>query len=211
LIQPAVGDNKAALIERFVDFSSKYGLGYKLTNGSYGVLFNDSTKLITHPNLFHFDYIERSKTKNKETATSELVSHHNFFEYPATINKKVVLLQHFKSYLDGNSKFKPISFDFGSQKPPERPEGEALSYIKKWKKASKAILMRSSNKVIQVVFQDSSELILCSGNSQVTFVNAKASSVKRVPLSSSPGNNLNLEIEEPSLFKRLQYAKEILM
>jgi len=71
--------------------------------------------------------------------------------------------------------------------------------------------MRSSNKVIQVVFQDSSELILCSGNSQVTFVNAKASSVKRVPLSSSPGNNLNLEIEEPSLFKRLQYAKEILM
>lgn len=44
---------------QFVDFSSKYGLGYKLSNGSYGVLFNDSTKIITHPNLFHFDYIEK--------------------------------------------------------------------------------------------------------------------------------------------------------
>lgn len=51
------------LVERFVDFSSKYGLGYKLTNGSYGVHFNDSTKLITHPNLFHFDYVERNKNK----------------------------------------------------------------------------------------------------------------------------------------------------
>lgn len=149
LLQPVEGQEKCDLIERFVDFSSKYGLGYKLTNGSYGVLFNDSTKLITHPNLFHFDYIERSKTKNKETASSELISHHNFFEYPAAINKKVVLLQHFKSYLDGNSKFKPLTFDFKSQQPPVRPENEApLSYIKKWKKASKAILMRNSNKVI---------------------------------------------------------------
>ena len=32
-----------------------------LSNGSYGVLFNDSTKIILHPNLFHFDYIERSR------------------------------------------------------------------------------------------------------------------------------------------------------
>lgn len=53
------------LVERFVDFSSKYGLGYKLSNGSYGVHFNDSTKLITHPNLFHFDYVERNKNKQK--------------------------------------------------------------------------------------------------------------------------------------------------
>ena len=53
------------LVERFVDFSSKYGLGYKLSNGSYGVHFNDSTKLITHPNLFHFDYVERNKNKVK--------------------------------------------------------------------------------------------------------------------------------------------------
>jgi len=122
-----------------------------------------------------------------------------------------VLLQHFKSYLDGNSKFKPLTFDFTKASAPPRPATAPLSYIKKWKKASKAVLMRNSNKVIQVVFQDASELILCSGSGQVTFVNAKASSVRRVPLNSTPGSNLNLEIEEPSLFKRLQYAKEILM
>lgn len=124
----------------------------------------------------------------------------------------MVLLQHFKSYLDGNSKFKPINFAFDKTNAPERQENDwPLSYVKKWKRASKAILTRNSNKVIQVIFQDSSELILCSGNGQVTFVNAKATSVRRVPLNTTPGITHNLEIEEPSLFKRLQYAKEILM
>lgn len=40
-----------------MDFSSKYGIGYKLTNGSYGVFFNDSTKIVLDKNIFHFDYI----------------------------------------------------------------------------------------------------------------------------------------------------------
>lgn len=53
---------RSELIIQFVDFSSKYGMGYKLSNGSYGVLFNDSTKIILDPNQFHFDYIQRTVT-----------------------------------------------------------------------------------------------------------------------------------------------------
>jgi polo-like kinase 1 len=33
-------------IKKWVDYSSKYGLGYMLTNGSTGVFFNDSSKII---------------------------------------------------------------------------------------------------------------------------------------------------------------------
>lgn len=37
----------------------------------------------------------------------------NFFEYPASLSRKVLLLQHFKSYIEGNKKFQPITqFDF---------------------------------------------------------------------------------------------------
>lgn len=61
LIQRSEAQPRTELVTKFVDFSSKYGLGYVLSNGSYGVLFNDSTKIILHPNLFHFDYIERPK------------------------------------------------------------------------------------------------------------------------------------------------------
>ena len=91
---------------------------------------------------------------------------------------------------------------------PERPSTEQpLSYIKKWKRAKKAILLRNTNKVIQVLFQDQSELILCSGSGFVTFVNAKQE-VKTVPLNCA---NQNFEITDKSLFKRLQYAKEVLV
>ena len=52
------------LVTKFVDFSSKYGLGYQLSNGAFGVLFNDSTKIVTSSNLFHFVYIERIKDEH---------------------------------------------------------------------------------------------------------------------------------------------------
>jgi len=33
-------------VKRWVDYSSKYGLGYLLSNGCFGVFFNDSSKII---------------------------------------------------------------------------------------------------------------------------------------------------------------------
>lgn len=140
------------MVVEFVDFSSKYGLGYKLSNGSYGVLFNDSTKIVTHPNLFHFDYIDRNRSCQAQE-NQEKVYKYDFYDYPETINKKVVLLQHFKSYLDGNQKFKPLEFAFTKENAPARQDQDnQVPYIKKWKRARKAILLRNSNKMIQVLF-----------------------------------------------------------
>lgn len=171
------------LVVKFVDFSSKYGLGYKLSNGAYGVLFNDSTKIVTSSNLFHFVYIERVREEGGSTV--EQVKEYNFFEYPNLITKKVVLLQHFKSYLEGNSKFRPMTFEFTKENAPAKPADLAgLAYIKKWKRAKKAILLRNSNKVIQVIFSDQSELVLASGSGIVTFVNSKRE-IKKCPLQSS--------------------------
>ena len=42
-----------------MDYSSKYGLGYLLSNGSTGVFFNDSTKIISNPKYAYFEYMER--------------------------------------------------------------------------------------------------------------------------------------------------------
>lgn len=37
-------------VKKWVDYSSKYGLGYLLSNLATGVFFNDSTKIIIDPN-----------------------------------------------------------------------------------------------------------------------------------------------------------------
>ena len=36
-------------VKKWVDYSSKYGLGYLLSNNATGVFFNDSTKIILDP------------------------------------------------------------------------------------------------------------------------------------------------------------------
>ena len=37
-------------VKKWIDYSSKYGIGYALTNGSCGVYFNDSSKMVSFGN-----------------------------------------------------------------------------------------------------------------------------------------------------------------
>jgi len=46
-------------VKKWVDYSSKYGLGYILSNGNKGVFFNDSTKILVHSKGNDFLYVER--------------------------------------------------------------------------------------------------------------------------------------------------------
>ena len=46
-------------VKKWIDYSSKYGLGYLLSNGSLGVFYNDSSKIIVHPKNLYFEYMER--------------------------------------------------------------------------------------------------------------------------------------------------------
>ena len=41
--------NNEVWVTKWVDYSSKYGLGYILSNGASGVFFNDSTKILVDP------------------------------------------------------------------------------------------------------------------------------------------------------------------
>ena len=64
-------------VRKWVDYSSKYGLGYYLSNDATGVFFNDSTKIVLDPNGYHFDYVER-RTADRQ----DFCSKYNLAEYP---------------------------------------------------------------------------------------------------------------------------------
>ena len=55
-----LGSKGEIYVKKWVDYSSKYGLGYLLSNGSSGVFFNDSTKIILEPSKKYFEYFERN-------------------------------------------------------------------------------------------------------------------------------------------------------
>jgi len=46
-------------VTKWVDYSSKYGLGYLLSDLSAGVFFNDSTKVVAESSGNQFYYYER--------------------------------------------------------------------------------------------------------------------------------------------------------
>ena len=193
-------------VKKWVDYSSKYGLGYLLSNGYSGVFFNDSSKIILNPTNKEFFYIER-RVSDKQ----EIINSHNMDDYPKELQKKVTLLNHFKNYLEGES-------NPSSESQPKEPQSEVkekekdvndeekkkpYTYVKKWMRTRHAIMFRLSNKIVQVCFQDKTEIILSSESRVVTYCNKKGERMT-YPLSTA------LEMSNYEMTKRLKYTKDIL-
>ena len=176
-------------VKKWVDYSAKYGIGYLLSNNCTGVYFNDSTKVLLNNDGHQFSYYEKNpKDKNDDKKVFLLDN------YPKELQKKVTLLQHFRSYLEGeNSSLKDIKA--GSAKTE--------IYLKKWLHTKHAMIFRLSNKIVQVQFEDKTEIILFSDAKLVTYVNKKG---EREQYSLA----LALESTNKDLNKRLKYTKEIL-
>ncbi len=76
-------------------------------------------------------------------------------------------------------------------------------FVKKWMKTKHAILFRLSNKVVQVIFEDSSELIMSSLSKKVQYVNKKGErSYFFLSTALESGNN--------EMIKRLNYSRQVL-
>jgi polo-like kinase 1 len=179
------------VVKKWVDYSSKYGLGYLLSNGITGVFFNDSTKIILDVNGVTFNYMERRASDKQD-----VVSSHSLTDYPKELQKKVTLLHHFKSFLEGDGKV-------ASAIEEEKEEDTSKIYVKKWMKTKHAIMFRLSNKIVQVNFTDKTEVILSSENKMVTYSNKKGEK-SNYPLATA------LESSNTEMAKRLKYTKEIL-
>ena len=171
---------------KWVDYSSKYGLGYLLSNGATGVYFNDSSKIVFDPSSNTFDYIERRSSDRQEN-----VETHSLALHPPALQKKVTLLQHFRNYLEGTAQ------------PNAAALPHPLPYVKKWMATEHAIIFRLSNKVVQVCFLDRTELILSSESKVVMYVNKRGE--RSVHSLSSAMESSNAEMT-----KRLKYTKDML-
>jgi len=77
-------------VKKWVDYSSKYGLGYLLSNLATGVFFNDSTKIVIDPNGKVFYYYERKPVS--ATEKQDVMATHSLTDYPKELSKKVTLL-----------------------------------------------------------------------------------------------------------------------
>lgn len=133
-------------------------------------------------------------------------------DFPKELQKKVTLLQHFRSYLETN-----VAQPVGTNGPTsgmsanvdsdveirDDGKGAPIVYVKKWMRTKHAIMFRLSNKIVQVSFQDHTEILLNSESRLVTYVNKKGER-STLPL------NQALESNNAEMTKRLKYTKDIL-
>ncbi|OMJ80468.1 hypothetical protein SteCoe_19271 [Stentor coeruleus] len=167
-------------VKKWLDYSSKYGIGYLLSNSCVGVLFNDSSKLISDPTGQMFKYQE----KNSADEITFVIG-----SCPQEYKKKVNLAEYFRKHLKSeDSENLPCSI---------------TAYVKKIINSKHALFFRMSNKVVQVKFIDKSELLLTSATKHVVYIN------KSLEMSVHPLGNVS-ETAAQDLTKRLRYTKEIL-
>ena len=164
-------------VTKWVDYSSKYGIGYLLSNNLIGVYFNDCTKLIYNPRTAKLSFIERNATKDKD-----MMYNFGIKEAPKELQKKILIFQQFKKYFEeelnpektdkdkdkdakSHHKSKRKKGDKNKeQEKKEKPEDKEQEgdnvFLRKWLRTNQAIIFRLSNKTIQVIFKDKTEIIL---------------------------------------------------
>ncbi|XP_076410499.1 serine/threonine-protein kinase PLK1-like [Peromyscus maniculatus bairdii] len=93
--------------------------------------------------------------------------------HPDSLMKKIILLQHFRSYMNEHLQKAGATMTAGANTTPrEGDELARLPYLKKWLRTSCAIVLHLSNGTIQInFFQDHTKLILCPMMAAVTCIN----------------------------------------
>jgi polo-like kinase 1 len=181
-------------VSRWVDYSKKYGLGYKLSNGQYGVFFNDATKILLKPDGDKLEYIQRQRDESGakyDTRSDTKMSEHN-----KDLAKKVTLMQHFRNYLDDPNRH-PSSADTADGKSA----GDEGVYVRKWMRTRHSVIFRLSNNCLQVSFLDDTEVLLWANRRWVT-----------IKSKDQPRRTLDLKDAAalPDGAKRLKYVHDIL-
>ena len=184
-------------VSRWVDYSKKYGLGYKLSNGQYGVFFNDATKILLKHDAESLDYIQRQR--DEAGAKYDTRKESKMSDHSKDLAKKVTLMQHFRNYLDDPNRH-PSSADSGDATDGKGVGDEGV-YVRKWMRTRHSVIFRLSNNCLQVSFLDDTEVLLWANRRWVT-----------IKSKDSPRRTLDLKDAAaiPDAAKRLKYVHDIL-
>ncbi|CAG9463967.1 unnamed protein product [Pedinophyceae sp. YPF-701] len=201
----------------WVDYSSKYGVGYLTSAGGIGVLFNDASRILLLPSRTHLQYIPRRGAAAEDQGVFRVGE---ALPDDRDLNKKVTLLWHFEKYLlrpdsrgvayaaqtKGRAGAERVlagreTASGASSKADAARELQGMAQAKKWLRTKHAMIFRLNNKTIQVEFFDASGLVLASEGGDVTYTD-KTGRTQHLRLDRLP--------EDPHLLKRLRYCKDVL-
>eukprot|EP00756_Hemistasia_phaeocysticola_P017739 Hpha_TRINITY_DN15552_c1_g6::TRINITY_DN15552_c1_g6_i1::g.106390::m.106390/K06631/PLK1; polo-like kinase 1 len=199
-------------VTEYADFTAKYGLAYRLSNGQTGVHYNDSTKMVWDFNSGNVEYVARIRTTTAEgqTQVSDEVQRVTIEDYPATLKKKITLINYFRAYLHKAKGKVPkenqqevVTCSLASEHCAAPAQPRDLVYVKRWLRTDRAVIFRLSNKSVQVCFFDKTEIILSSEARLVTYTD-ESGARSTFSLSSM------ISHPQQEIAQRLKYTKNII-
>ena len=164
-------------ISKFFDYSSKFGYVYFINNSHFAICFNDFTNLIKtypteNPENNEYLYYERdgkltlslSNLQLKEYLDNENTSKDMIKKFEIF---KRILEKHnknFKEVLNKKNEFIPFNYT--------DKEGERNSiFIKRFLASRNGVLFRLNNKLIQIFFNDDTEIDFSTESSKFLYIN----------------------------------------
>ena len=143
----------------FIDLSKKCGIGYILSNGDIGAYFNDNTKLILIKSTLNIIYID-----SKEKMTKINLGDKN--NLSIDILRKIKILSLFNKRFIKNIRNKN-EYNINSSYDKQTVD----AYVIKWTKTQKASFFLLSNKEVQVIFIDKTQVIFNLKTKIAVFIN----------------------------------------
>ena len=157
-------------------------------------LFNEFKNfLVDEIKIKHSNTLYNSKDKNKLNFELNEETKEKIKRKSTKINKKQLSVSSDKQNQDDEN-----NFDINNN-----IEEIDFIFVKKWLKTRHAMIFRFSNKIIQVCFQDRSQIIIHPLNQNITYIN-KNGEKSIYPL------NKGLNSSNHEMNKRVKYTKEVL-
>ncbi len=183
-------------VQRWGDYSAKYGLAYQYNTGSYGAYFNDSSIMVLDPDGKRAEYFDRQQGREVHEAFA-------VDNYPPELKKKVNLLLYFTNYLP--QKCETVGLLTDTRAAAARAAHMPLVSVRKYLKTRHAIVFRLTDNTMQVNFTDGTAVILSDRGSVVSYVDKKHA-MTTVWLSEVGGLQC-----APSITSRLMYVRDMLL
>ncbi len=150
----------------YQDYTEKYGIGYILTNGTVGFYYNDMTNMLWIDYRRQYAYSDFYAKGDKAPATYMVDAQGN-----REVEKKIKILSHFRSWCQKLRDEGKTHFPIGSL-PSATGAGTEVA-LKRVVKTKNGILLRFTNGVVQMIFLDQSQIVLCFKNKALIYISKK--------------------------------------
>ncbi|KAI9490457.1 kinase-like domain-containing protein [Zychaea mexicana] len=175
-------------MDKWVDYTSRYGLCYSLMDGTIGVSFLDSTTLLKKDDDYQYIVHEPLPIKKESYHANNI---------PDEFKKKLYLMSKFNSHMETNLA------RLADNMPEPAKASNSWVYISKFIVTERAAIFRLSNGVIQFTFFNHTKLILTACATRLVYI-SKERQLKMYALEDA------VTTDDEFLKSALEFAHDIL-